>query len=217
VLTELHYTPTDTGTRDYVYMAGHVISAIDRSSSLPSGCGGEAKPDGMPQAITIDTPGGSASVTFEGSGCRRVSVLATRTGGTIGCFTIDIRRVTDSAVVGGPVFSCGTTGFLEPVVLPDGGEYRVTMYAGAGSGTATLQIYDVVDVEMPIAANGLPVPAELLTPGQNTSLPFTGTDGQRVSVLVNVTSGGFGCWTIDVWSVSPSAPGKRSLMLRWFA
>jgi hypothetical protein len=113
-----------------------------------------------------------------------------------------VRLLSSNAVVAGPFGQCGTTGFLEPFTLPLAGEYLVTVDAVTGSGTATVQIYDVVDVELPIAADGLPVPVELLEPGENTRLPFTGAAGQRVSVLVNVVSGGFGCWAVEVWRVA---------------
>ncbi len=205
VLTEWHYMQSGTRSRDYIYAGGRLISAVDRVTTLPGGCGGEARPDGTAIPITISTPGGSASVTFEGSGCRRASVVFTKTSGNIGCFSIEVRLVSTNALVGSSGTLCAPNGFLEPVTLPNGGEYRVTLTTGTGTGTATIQIYDVVDVAMPIAANGVPVPVDLLTPGQNTRLPFTGTGGQRVSVLVNVASGGFGCWGVEIWRKSPSS------------
>jgi YD repeat-containing protein len=202
VLTEWQYTSSGSRARDYVYAGGRLITSIDRLVPLPTDCGGEERPDGTPQPITISTAGGSASVTFEGSGCRRASVLVMKTGGNIGCFTIDVRQASNNAVVGGPFTSCGSTGFVEPFILPVGGNYLVTVDASTGSGTANVQIYDVVDAELPIAPDGLPVPIDLLHPGENARLPFTGTAGQRVSVLVNVISGGFGCWAVEIWSVA---------------
>jgi YD repeat-containing protein len=201
VLTEWHYTPTSTRARDYIYAGGRLVSGVDRIVTLPSGCGGEARPDGSPNPITISTPGGSANVSFEGSGCRRASVMVTVTSGSLGCnWYIELRRSDTNALVGGPTNTCSSVGLLEPVTLPVGGEYSVTVRAAStGSGSATVQIYDVVDAATPITSDGLPVPVDLLTPGQNARLPFTGTQGQRMSVLANVVSGAFGCvWYAEI-------------------
>jgi hypothetical protein len=66
-------------------------------------------------------------------------------------------------------------------------------------------VFDVVDAETPLPSDGVPVPVELLQPGENARLPFTGTAGQYVSALVNVTSGSFGCWALEVWSVATNS------------
>jgi len=201
VLTEWHYTSSGTRARDYVYAGGRLINAIDRTTPLPSGCGGAERPDGTPIPITIGTAGGSASVTFEGSGCRRVSVKVTQTSGSLGCgWYIELRRTDTNALVIGPANSCLSVGFLDAVELPIGGLYSVTVRAAAGSiGSANIQIYDVVDVSTPITSDGLPVPVDLLTPGQNARLPFTGTNGHRMSLLVNTDSGNFGCgWKAEI-------------------
>jgi hypothetical protein len=181
-----------------------LIASVDRTASLTSaGCAALVRPDGSPIPLTIATPGGTASVTFEGSGCRQVSVLATVTSGNLGwCWRVELRKADTNALVATGVQSnsCGGPAFLEPVTLPDSGEYRVVVVASAGgSGSVTVNIYDVVDATTPIATNGLPIPTNLTTPGQNARLPFAGTAGQRMSVLVNVMTGSFGCvWYAEI-------------------
>jgi YD repeat-containing protein len=204
VLTEWHYTASGTTARDYVYAGTRLLAAIDRVTPLSeAGCEGESRPDGSPIPVTVATPGGSASVTFEGSGCRSVSILATQTSGNLGlCWKVELRRADNNALLGtgNQSGSCGGPAFLEPLTLPVSGEFRAVVVAsGSGSGSATVQIFDVVDAMTPINSDGLPVPTNLLTPGQNARLPFTGTTGQQVSALVNVTSGNLGCnWVVEI-------------------
>jgi YD repeat-containing protein len=208
VLTELHTTATTIRVRDYVYVGNRLLSAVERVAPRFSDCGGTARPDGSPHPITIATPGGSASVPFEGSGCRRVSVLVNVTSGSLGCiWTIEIRNATTNALVGTSASSCGSTGVLEPVTLPANGDYVAIVRAdNDDAGSATMRIYDLVDVATPIATNGVPVQADLLTPAQNARLPFNGTEGQRFSAWAKVASGAFGCiWTTEIRNASTNA------------
>ena len=87
--------PGPTGhVRDYVYAGSRLLAAVDHDvATTPDACGGLSLPDGSPTTITIATPGGSGNVTFEGSACRRVSVRATLTSGTLaGCWSLKILR-----------------------------------------------------------------------------------------------------------------------------
>jgi hypothetical protein len=78
---------------------------------------------------------------------------------------------------------------------------------GTSSGTATVRIYDVVDVTGTIVANTLPVPVSLTTPGQRAVLSFTGTAGRRMAVKVVNTAGDFGCtWYIRLQKDNVTLP-----------
>jgi hypothetical protein len=82
--------------------------------------------------------------------------------------------------------SNGGSGFVEPVTLPEAGTY--TWWGdpgGSGTGTLTLQLYAVTDVESPITPGGAPVTATITVPGQRVALTFSGTAGQRASVLLD--------------------------------
>jgi YD repeat-containing protein len=152
--------------------------------------------NGPAVAAELITPGQNARLPFAGTANQRVSVLQTMTSGNFGCGApFEIRKAADDSLVGSGTSPCGgTTGFLEPVALPTTDNYVVVVNpVAAFTGTATVNLYDVVDVTTPITINGPAVTAGLTTPGQNARLPFTGTANQRVSVLVTMTSGNFGC------------------------
>ena len=81
---------------------------------------------------------------FEGSACRRVSVRARLTSGTLaGCWSLTILRP-DHTTALGSAGMCGATGFIEPVVLPrESGVFTVVVKAStAGSGLLTVEIFD---------------------------------------------------------------------------
>jgi hypothetical protein len=89
---------------------------------------------------------------FEGSACRRVSVRARLTSGTLaGCWSLTILRP-DHTTAPGSAGMCGATGFIEPVVLPGERVFTVVVKAStAGSGLLTVEIFDADDVVGQIA------------------------------------------------------------------
>jgi hypothetical protein len=77
--------------------------------------------------------------------------------------------------------------------LPVDGNYVVVVNPKAGStGTATVQLFAVVDETGTITPSGSAVPIALTTPGQKTLLTFSGANGQRVSANIALTSGNLG-------------------------
>lgn len=70
-----------------------------------------------------------------------------------------------------------------PQTLPATGTYKIlvdpTTYA---TGNLTLNLYSVSDYTGTIAAGGSAVTPSLSTPGQNGTLTFSGTSGQRISL-----------------------------------
>jgi len=153
--------------------------------------------NGSPVTAALTTPGQNARLPFTGTAGQRMSVLVTVTSGAFGCGSlVEIRKAADNSVVG-TAQMCASTGFLEPVTLPASDSYVVVVNpVGSSTGTANVNLYDVVDVTTPIAIDGSAVTVALTTPGQNARLPFTGSIGQRVSVAVTVTSGAFGCLSL---------------------
>jgi hypothetical protein len=65
--------------------------------------------------------------------------------------------------------------------------------ATTATGNITFTLYDVTDVTGTITAGGAPVTVTITTPGQNASLTFPGTTGQRVSLKVS---------NVTVWSTA---------------
>jgi hypothetical protein len=86
-------------------------------------------------------------------------------------------------------FNCSTD-FSDVVVLPTTGTY--TMFVNPNReqiGTTTFTLYPVPpDVTGTIAVNGTAASLTTTTPGQNGSLTFSGTAGQRVSLLTEYSS-----------------------------
>jgi len=195
--------PGPTGhTKEYVYAGSRLLAAIDRDrSTLPTACGGNAIPDGSPHPITISTPGGSATVPFDGSACRQISIEVTTTSGNLGCPTISL--IKPDGVTFQSWTPCGSSSFIDPVTLQYSGAYSVVVHAGAtNTGSATVRIYDVVDRTSQIVPNGPAVTLASSTPGQRFKLTFDGVAGRRYGFLAEQLSGN--CLFITVTVLNPN-------------
>jgi hypothetical protein len=90
----------------------------------------------------------------------------------------------------------GTSQFVDVQTLPTTGTYTILLDPyGVSTGSVTLTLYNVpADVSGTITPGGSAVTVSTTTPGQNGTLTFGGTAGQRISLLsTNGTYGGFGC------------------------
>lgn len=73
-------------------------------------------------------------------------------------------------------------------MLSQTGQYTLVLDpAGASTGQVTLTAYDFVDVTGPITF-GSPITATLTTPGQQALYTFSGSVGQKVSLLISSSS-----------------------------
>jgi hypothetical protein len=136
---------------------------------------------GSPASGSLGTPGQVANFTFTGSVNQRVSlnVESSDFSGTI-WLKKDSTVVTQLTVT--PV-----GGFLDATTLTAAGTYTVVVDpSGDGKGNFSFVVYDVpADTNQPITAGGSAVTVTNTAPGQNGYLTFTGTQGQRISVLVS--------------------------------
>ena len=153
---------------------------------------------GSPTSVTTTAPGQNAALTFTGAAGQRVSLkLSGVTMGTSTCCSskVGILKPDGSSLVLGTLF--GTSGgFVDTKVLPVNGTYTVVMDPqGMDVGSATATLYDVPpDVTGSLTVGGPSVTVSLGTPGQNATLTFSGTAGQRVSVRASgVTVGTSTC------------------------
>jgi YD repeat-containing protein len=150
-------------------------------------------PGGSAVTVTIATPGQGASVTFSGTSGQRISLRGTSASFpnlTFNCeLTVRIRKPDGSTLVGDTCFEGG--GFIDVTTLSATGTYTITLDPGSyATGSITLTLYDVpADVSGSITAGGSSVTMTITTPGQNGTLTFSGTSGQRISLLG--TSSGF--------------------------
>jgi hypothetical protein len=150
--------------------------------------------NGAAYSATVTTPGQNVRLAFTGTAGQRVSAKGVVTAGSWGCvWWLRVLKADGTAV--GSVSSCGAA-FLEPVVLPENGTYTLLGDPEAAStGTATLNLYTVVDVTGSLTIGDAPQTVTLNTPGQIASFTFSGTASQ---VTVRLTSNSVGITTVKL-------------------
>ena len=158
-----------------------------RLYDVPADFTGSITADGTPSTVTTTVPGQNARLTFNGTAGQRVSLdlnSVTYASGKLKIQNPDATLLFPSAL------SFGLGGrFMEPQTLPATGTYTIVIDPSiTATGTATAQLWTVpVDPSSPITAcTGFPcTPTTVATtaPGQNAYLTFTGTAGQRISLL----------------------------------
>jgi hypothetical protein len=136
-------------------------------------------------------------VTFAGTAGQRFSLVASSGtfGGAGGC-NLHLSVLKPNSSVLSPAACMGTTGFIDGTALPVTGTYTMLLEPGSTTGSVTLALYDASDATGTITAGGSAVTASTSIPGQNVALTFSGTSGQRVSVLgasASFTNLTFGC------------------------
>jgi hypothetical protein len=140
---------------------------------------------------TISTPGQNAAMTFTGTNGQRVSLTASAV--TIPNSVVWIERPNGVSLA---QFSTGTSGhYMSPVTLPQTGTFTVHIDP-QGSGTGRMSLDPEVvpgDPVYPILANGVLVSGTNGGAGQNALFTFTGSAGQKISLVVsNSTMGSAG-------------------------
>jgi hypothetical protein len=137
---------------------------------------------------TVSTPGQNAVMTFAGTNGQRVSLTASAV--TIPNSVVWIERPNGVSLA---QFSTGTSGhYMSPVTLPQTGTYRVHIDP-QGSGTGRMSLDPEVvpgDPVYPILANGVLVSGTNGGAGQNAVFPFTGSAGQKISLVVSSSTMG---------------------------
>jgi large repetitive protein len=157
-------------------------------------------PGGAPANVSMGpVPGQNALVSFYGTLGQRIALGMSQVSiGTSSCCSarVSILKPDGSTLVyATPVGTSG--GFLDTRSLPVTGFYTILVDPqGTDLGSMTLTLYAVpADLSGSIAVGGSPVSLTLgPVPGQNATLGFGGTAGQRVSLrLSNVTIGNTSC------------------------
>jgi hypothetical protein len=137
---------------------------------------------------TVSTPGQNAAMTFAGTTGQRVSLTASAV--TIPNSVVWIERPNGVSLA---QFSTGTSGhYMSPVTLPQTGTYTVHIDP-QGSGTGQMSLDPEVvpgDPVYPILANGVLVSGTNGGAGQNALFPFTGSAGQKISLVVSSSTMG---------------------------
>ena len=133
---------------------------------------------------TSTVPGQRNLFTFSGTQNQRVSVevISSDFSGTLSILKPDLTVLAST-----PVGPAG--GYLDATVLPVAGTNTYTFVvdpSGVSTGALHFAAHDVpADPTVPITAGGPPVTLTTTVAGQNAYATFTGTVGQKVTVLVS--------------------------------
>lgn len=116
---------------------------------------------------------------FDGTQNQRIYL--SMTGGTFSaCYALVIYNPSGSVLANSP--ECSSTGFIDPTTLPTTGTYTILINPGSNAtGNVTFTLYDVPPDPVGIISIDGP-DARVATPsiGQNGSLTFSATAGQRI-------------------------------------
>ncbi len=147
---------------------------------------GTITPGGPPVTVTTTTPGQNVRLNFLATAGQRISLQFSNSTFS-GCFGVyEVIKSADEVTLASNGF-CTATGFVDTVTLPVGGYYTLMVDPqGVTTGSQTVVLNDVPpDVTGSITPGGSPVTITTTIPGQNAALTFSGTAGQRVSLLIS--------------------------------
>jgi len=185
--------------------------------NVPADTSSSITPGGAAVTVTTTTPGQNGVLTFSGTAGQRVFLKGTNgMTGQVG-FACDVNVSLlnpDGSTLAAATCMEGS-GFIDVKTLATTGTYTIKVDpVEIATGSVTLTLYDVpADTSGSIAAGGSAVTVTNTTPGQNGTLTFSGTTGDRISLSgTNGMTGqiGFAC---DVY-VSILKPDGSTLAQR---
>ena len=177
---------------------------------------GSITPGGSSVTINPNIPGLNAGHTFSGTSGQRVSLKLTGgswTGGSPSAANVSIRKPDGTTLA--TVFTQASA-FIDVQSLPSTGTYTVrTDPSGATTGSLTLQLYDVPADATGSMTFGTGFVTGNTVPGQNGWGTFSGTSGQRISIVISggSFSGSTGSNSTDVLFKSPSGATLSSVFV----
>jgi hypothetical protein len=139
--------------------------------------------DGTPITATTTLAGEKAGISFTGTALHRVSVRVSSS--TVTNYTIALKAPDGSIVKTSGTWGVAG-GFMGPVTLPNQtGTYKFILTpASTLKGKWTVAAWDVpADLTGAIATDGTQTTQTYSAPGQNGTLTFSGSVGQRISLL----------------------------------
>ncbi|WP_428381880.1 Calx-beta domain-containing protein [Nevskia ramosa] len=161
-----------------------LYTVTDQTGSIAS--------NGTAVTSTISTPGQRSIFTFAGTAGQRYSAV-TSASTLVNSHIVYFRKPDGSLIylLQGYNSTLGYANAEGELLLDQTGDWAVVLDpAQRDTGSTSLQLYQVTDQTGSIATNGTATTVNLTTPGQNASLTFTGTVGQRASVaIINVVFG----------------------------
>ncbi len=146
---------------------------------------------GETRTVTFSQAGKVGLIVFDAAAGQRISLKIDLGGGLSEgyCNSVSIRRP-DGAYLVSSTYLCGSSGFIDQQILPMDGTYQIAFVpADNETGSATLTLYNVLDVAAAIVPGGPPVTVTTTVPGQNARVTFSGAAGQRVALNVSFGAG----------------------------
>src|SRR5206468_4463523 len=136
---------------------------------------------GQTKTVSLSTAGKIGLVFFDAAANQKVSLLIRDV--TLQSSTLTIYDPSGNQLSRTSFNLAGR--LLDVLTLPVSGTYTMLISPASGqTGSLTLTLYDVMTVtDGPITPGGAPVIVSIPTPGQTAHLTFSGTTGQRISVL----------------------------------
>jgi RHS repeat-associated protein len=186
-------TLAQTGTYTIIYFPGSQTGSLTFTLyDVPPDPSSAITPGGAPVTLTTTTPGQDMKLTFSGTAGRRISLLTSGvTWPNSCCQTLKILNPDGSTLVDSYDYP---NRFVDVVTLPQTGTYTIIYDPISQTGSLTFTLYDVLpDPSSSITPGGAPVTLTTTTPGQNMKLTFSGSVGQRISLLTSGASGFSGC------------------------
>ena len=157
------------------------------------------------QALPVSTTaaGQNARLTFSGTLNQRISLdlsSVALSGCDVCSAKVSILKPGGTLLAPRMFTTLGT--FVDPLTLPATGTYTVVLDPQTTATVdATLTLYSVpADPSYTIAANGASRTPSTTVPGQNATLTFSGTAGQRISLgMTNVSLAGNCCARVTIY------------------
>ncbi len=205
------YTPTQPGGLSISVTAEGPAGSDTRtvSGSVPA----RITAGGPAVTVRAAAPDENPQLGFNGSAGERVSLqIDAVTIGTSNCCGAKVSiAAPDGSAVGSPIY-VGTTGaFIDTRALTQTGGYTIFVDPqGSATGSATLTLYSVPpDATAAILPGGPAVSVATTTPGQNATLTFDASAGDRISANVSPV-----CCNAKVSIVAPdgSAVGSPTFL-----
>ncbi|HEX4489874.1 MAG TPA: hypothetical protein VH914_01600 [Acidimicrobiia bacterium] len=146
----------------------------------------------------------SGDYTFTGTAGQNVSAAVSNASFAGGCpgYTLALVRP-DGTTLGAPVDGCDADAFLDALVLDQDGTWTFVVQPVGTTLDASIQAYTFNELTKPTASTGKSLKVIVKRPGQNATLTFSGTAGQRISAVVSSSLTGGACPGVALTLVRP--------------
>lgn len=160
--------------------AGSGVFTIYDSSDIV----GTLTPGGPPFTITTTVPGQNAHLTFFGNTNQHVSISFSNSSFTHPNCSLSIYNPDGTSLLSG-VDCSNSINATDVPSLPERGTYSIWVYpSSTHTGTVTLTLNNVTDINGGALTLGNSVSPALTVPGQNANYTFSGTQNQHISISI---------------------------------